>query len=48
MKKDTRKGQQTETSNILHSEVSYLMIESHVHKVAMHVCPQKSGSNQVG
>ena len=47
VKKDTRKGQ-TETSNILHSEVSYLMVESHVHEVAMHVCPQKSGSNQVG
>ena len=45
---------QTKVSNILCLEVSkdgvltYFMIESHVHEVAMHVCSQESGSNQVG
>jgi len=48
------KKRQTKVSGILCLEVSndrvltYFMIESHVHEVAMHVCPQESGSNQVG
>ena len=48
------KKRQTKVSDILCLEVSndgvltYFMIESHVHEIAMHVCSQESGSNQVG